>query len=94
MPDLDRMVAGLRCRDVLADLSDFLDGLLAEERVIAVKAHLAECETCARFGAEVAAVLAALRAGHAAATPPLGDDALARLRARVADAITTNPDPG
>ncbi len=94
MPDLDRVIAGLRCRDVLADLSDFLDGLLSDARVNAVKAHLAECETCARFGADVATVLTALREGHAATTPPLGDDALAQLRARVAGAIATDPKHG
>ncbi len=92
MPDLDRMVAGLRCREVLADLSDFLDGLLSEARVSAIRAHLAECTTCARFGADVAAVLSALREGHAEVTPALPDDAIAALRRRVLGAIRADVD--
>ena len=60
MPDLDRLVAGLRCRDVLADLSEFLDGNLAPERVTAIQAHLAGCDTCARFGGSVGEIVAAL----------------------------------
>lgn len=92
MPDLDRMVAGLRCREVLADLSDFLDGLLSESRVLAIRAHLAECSRCARFGADVAAVLGALRAGHSEVTPTLADDEVAALRRRVLDAIRADVD--
>lgn len=67
MPDLDRLVAGLRCRDVLADLSEHLDGTLPAERVAAIEAHLAACDTCARFGGTVGALVAALRAGSPSA---------------------------
>lgn len=94
MPDLDRMVAGLRCREVLADLSDFLDGLLSETRVAAIRAHLAECTSCARFGTEVAQVLAALREGHAEVTPALPDGAITALRRRVLGAIREDADTG
>jgi anti-sigma factor RsiW len=87
MPDLNRLVAGLRCRDVLEDLSEFLDGGLPPERVAAIHAHLAECETCARFGGSVGEIVSALRAGMPATT---WTDArvgglLERVRARVAD---------
>lgn len=88
MPDLNRLVAGLRCRDVLEDLSEFLDGALPPERVAAIHAHLAECDTCARFGGSVGEIVSALRAGTPTTT---WSDArvgglLARVRARVADA--------
>ncbi len=86
MPDLDRVVGGLRCRDVLGDLSEFLDGLLGPERLEMVQAHLAGCSTCAQFGADIAGVLTALRSG-APSRPTLPDHALERLRARVASAI-------
>lgn len=38
---LDTIVAGVRCRDVLADLSDFLDGALGAPRVAELQGHLA-----------------------------------------------------
>ena len=64
MPDFDRVVAGLRCREVLGGLSDYLDGLLPAALVSQVDAHLAACPTCARFGSDVGTILAALRAGE------------------------------
>ncbi len=86
MPDLDRRVAGLRCRDVLSDLSEFLDGNLAPERVAAIHAHLAGCDTCARFGGRVGALVGALRAERERLPNP-GDAAIAALRDRVQLAI-------
>jgi anti-sigma factor RsiW len=82
MPDLDRLVAGLRCRDVLADLSEFLDGNLAPARVSAIQAHLADCDTCARFGGSVGAIVATLRSEGERASQ-LDASALDALRARV-----------
>jgi anti-sigma factor RsiW len=86
MPDLDRVVAGLRCREVLADLSDFLDGTLPPARLAAIHAHLAACDTCARFGGTVGEIVAALRAERGRA-PVLETPALDTLRARVRAAI-------
>ncbi|MCU0648872.1 MAG: zf-HC2 domain-containing protein [Gemmatimonadaceae bacterium] len=86
MADLDRVVAGIACRDVLADLSDFLDGALTATRVAELQAHLDGCDTCARFGADVAATMQALRAHRVtreAAVPPV---TAARLRDRLARA--------
>lgn len=87
MPDLNRLVAGLRCRDVLEDLSEFLDGGLPPERVAAIQAHLAECETCARFGGSVGEIVAALRVGTPTTTWSAArvGGLLAQVRARVAD---------
>lgn len=59
---LDTIVAGIRCREVLDDLSEYLDGGLPPERVAAVQAHLAGCDRCARFGGEVSETIEALRA--------------------------------
>lgn len=59
--DLDTIVAGVRCREVLADLSEYLDGALAPARVRELQAHLAECSNCARFGGHIAQTLEALR---------------------------------
>ena len=87
MPDLNRLVAGLRCRDVLEDLSELLDGALPPERVAAIHAHLAECDTCARFGGTVGDIVAALRVS--APVVPLEEarlhGLLQRVRARVAE---------
>jgi anti-sigma factor RsiW len=86
MPDLDRRVAGLRCRDVLADLSEFLDGNLAPERLASIQAHLAACDTCARFGGTVGTIVAALRAERDQPSP-FDTTALSTLRDRVQLAI-------
>jgi anti-sigma factor RsiW len=58
---LDTIVAGVRCREVLADLSDYLDGALAPARVEELQAHLAVCSNCARFGGHIARTLDTLR---------------------------------
>ena len=58
---IDREVAGLRCTDVLADLSEYLDGGLAPERRARIEAHVRACDNCARFGRRFAAVVQGLR---------------------------------
>ena len=83
---LDTTVARIRCRDVLADLSDYVDGALGTERVAALQAHLSGCERSARFGGTFVRVLTALRDGLTE-PPALEPDARARLHANVADAI-------
>ena len=80
---LDRVVAGLRCRDVLAALSDFVDGTLEAADRARVVAHLDGCDRCARFGGGVVALLDALRAGLAE-PPPIDVGIAARLAARLA----------
>lgn len=61
MPDLDREVGGLTCRDVLARLSAFVDGELPAVELERVQTHLRGCDNCERFGGEFGAVVAALR---------------------------------
>jgi anti-sigma factor RsiW len=60
---LDTIVAGVRCRDVLADLSGFVDGELPIGRIAELQAHLAACDRCTRFGGDVTRLLHALRDG-------------------------------
>ena len=57
----DRRVAGIRCTEVLDDLSDYFDGDLPAERVDQIEAHLRGCDWCERFGGDFAAAITGLR---------------------------------
>lgn len=81
MADLDRMVGGLRCRDVLELLPDFIDEDLPADVLARVKAHLDGCDTCEKFGGEYGEMVALLRAGHARA--PMDAEVRARLTERM-----------
>lgn len=83
---LDTVVAGVSCREVLADLSGFLDGELTTDRVAQLQAHLNGCDRCAQFGGSVAQMLTQLRAGLGVPSA-LSTEASARLHARVTDAM-------
>lgn len=61
MPDLNRVVAGLRCRDLLMLLTDYIAGELNAKDVEQVDAHLGECEYCKKFGGEYGALVEELR---------------------------------
>jgi anti-sigma factor RsiW len=78
----EREVGGLRCSEVLARLSDYMDGELDADGAAAVAVHVAGCDACARFGAGFAAAIAVLRdeLGVPAALEP---DVEGRLRARL-----------
>lgn len=81
----DRSVAGIRCTEVLDDLSDYLDGDLAADRVRRIEAHLKGCDWCERFGGDFADAITALRARLAAPpAPPPGVHS--RLMKRLAQA--------
>lgn len=64
MPDklmmANRQVGTLWCTEVLARLSDYLDGELTAEARHAVEIHVAGCDNCRRFGGDVGAMVAAL----------------------------------
>lgn len=61
MDPLDREVAGLRCRDVLDALPDFLDDAVDADLRARILEHLRGCDRCERFGGEYGAVVASLR---------------------------------
>jgi len=82
MADLDRVVAGLSCRDVLADLSDVIDGTVPTARLSQIREHLAGCEVCERFGGHFAEMVRAARRVLAEAPAP-DPGSSARLRDRL-----------
>jgi len=55
--DGNRLVGDLWCTDVLAGLSEYLDGELPPETADKVEQHLKGCPNCKRFGADMAAML-------------------------------------
>lgn len=82
MPDFDRLVAGLRCREVLADLSLYLDGELPPERVKQIEEHVRGCDWCERFGGEFSEVIKHFRRELREAEP-LDENVADRLRRRL-----------
>jgi anti-sigma factor (TIGR02949 family) len=65
----EKVVGGLSCGEVLAVLSDYLDGDLDPGVRARVEEHLRGCEGCARFGGEFQATVRALREHLSAAAP-------------------------
>ena len=60
---IEREVAGVRCSEVLAELSEYLDGELSEPRRNQLQAHLQGCEVCERFGGQFSDSIRQLRLG-------------------------------
>jgi len=52
---------GMRCSEVLAQLSEFLDGGLSVGERGAIEAHVRVCPDCTRFGGVFSTVLGRLR---------------------------------
>ena len=90
MPELDRSVAGIRCREVLAELSDYVDGQLAPERVEQIHEHLRGCDWCERFGGQFATVVKSFRQRLAQAEP-INREVEERLRDRLRQEIAAGP---
>ncbi len=82
-PHPERRVAGLMCRDVLALLSDFLDGELDPAKRQRVIEHLHGCNWCEHFGGQFSRVIESLRR-ELREPAPLRADVAARLRKRLA----------
>ena len=57
----ERTVAGMRCSEVLALLSDFVDGELDSAVEKQVEGHLLGCPDCDRFGRNFGSMVIALR---------------------------------
>jgi anti-sigma factor RsiW len=79
-PRDEKVIAGLSCSDVLALLSDYLDGDLAASARQQVEDHLRSCDGCARFGGEFKGTVQALRS-HLRRSPAVPPRVLDRLRA-------------
>ena len=90
---VEREAGGMRCGEVLAELSDYLDGELEGERRAQVEAHLHGCDVCERFGSSFSAILQALRQGGFSPTaeePAVYERLQARL-ARAGEEQTRSP---
>mgnify|MGYP001025992819 CR=1 FL=1 len=79
----ERVVGGLSCSAVLADLSRLVDGELPRSEAARLRTHVAGCEVCERFGSRFAGVVRALRE-ELRDCEPLEAGVAARLDARLA----------
>jgi anti-sigma factor RsiW len=77
----ERMLAGLRCGEVLAELSESLDGNLNLARGRQLQEHVRACDRCAKLSGELSAAVHAIRAGLR--EPELDAETASRLRLRL-----------
>lgn len=75
----EREVAGLRCGQVLAGLTEYLAGGLDAATRTQVEAHVRGCRLCEEFGGEFGRSVRAIRTTVAEPSP----DVLSRLEARL-----------
>jgi len=78
----EREAGGIRCGEVLAILSDYLDRALDQSQAARVEAHLRECDLCERFGGEFGEMIRALR-DHLGEPEKLEAAVARRLRERL-----------
>lgn len=62
MPDPNRLIGGVRCRELMPLLPDLIDGKLSTLVAERVKEHIGGCNDCAAFGKRYGALVSALRA--------------------------------
>jgi hypothetical protein len=79
--DSERIVAGLHCGEVLADLTEYLDGRLPPDKMRRIQEHVRGCGVCESFGSEIAVVVEALRDGLR--DPQVDEGIAARLLERL-----------
>lgn len=75
--DDERVVAGLHCGEVLADLTEYVEGWLGQDRSQRLGEHLRGCEGCRRLLHDLGLVIRAVRA---LPDPPLAPEVAARLQ--------------
>jgi anti-sigma factor RsiW len=78
----ERTVAGLRCSEVLARLSDYIDGELDAAEVKDVEKHLLGCPNCERFGKNFGSMVVSLRSAPKPAHP-VDSELVTRLLAQL-----------
>lgn len=78
----DREVGGMRCSEVLTDLSSYFDGELDAARRAQIESHVTGCDVCARFGGRFADAVKALQR-ELNSRAPADAEVLARLRTRL-----------
>ena len=57
----ERVVAGMKCSEVLGHLSDYIDGTLDAATRSNIEMHLRGCNWCEQFGGRFSEVVATLR---------------------------------
>ena len=82
MADLNRVVAGIRCIEVLELLSDYLDGDVSQEVKERNEAHLRGCDQCERFGGQMSSIVKSVRK-HLKEPEPLDEGVAKRLQDRL-----------
>jgi len=82
MADLNKVVAGIRCIEVLELLSDYLDGDVSQEVKERIEAHLRGCDQCERFGGQVSSIVKSLRE-QLKDPEPLDEGVVKRLQDRL-----------
>jgi anti-sigma factor RsiW len=80
-----------RCRDLILQISEHIDGDLSPNRAAALERHLAECVCCMELADSLRRAVAVCRASG---EPRLPDDVRARAQARIAELLRGNPSPG
>lgn len=85
----ERIVAGLRCSEVLARLSDYLDRDLDEAATKNIEEHLLGCPNCEKFGANFGSMVVSLR-HDPAALQSVDSKLVARLLSGI-DELSTEP---
>ena len=78
----ERNVGGLRCSEVLAALSEYVDGELDGSMVDKVENHLLGCPNCERFGRNFGSMVVSLRK-ESRQSPEAELEAMSRLLERL-----------